>query len=282
MSTTPSSSVQRAREVLGQRLREVRLDAGLTARALAARCGWHESKSSRIERGLTTASESDIRAWTLHCQAPEQADELITQARGIDGMYVEWRRMERAGLKAAQEAVNPLFSRAYRFRVYSPWIIPGLLQTGAYTTSLLRATARQRGHSEDVGEAVAVRLDRQRVLHQGRTFAFVIEEHVLYKRIGTSEEMAGQLGHLIAAAALPAVSIGIIPNSGQRDETRPVEGFWVFDDSQVSVELVSAYLTVTHPHEVALYADAFTQLSALAVYGGAARNLVTTAIAALS
>ncbi|MGJ5805501.1 helix-turn-helix domain-containing protein [Streptomyces europaeiscabiei] len=46
-----SSSVQEARQALGRRLREIRKDAGLTARELARRADWHESKCSRLKSG---------------------------------------------------------------------------------------------------------------------------------------------------------------------------------------------------------------------------------------
>ncbi|MDQ0943176.1 transcriptional regulator with XRE-family HTH domain [Streptomyces sp. V1I1] len=61
MTESASSSVQSARAALAERLREVRLDAGITKRELAARCGWHESKSSRIESAKTPPSDADIR-----------------------------------------------------------------------------------------------------------------------------------------------------------------------------------------------------------------------------
>ncbi|MGW0826988.1 helix-turn-helix domain-containing protein [Streptomyces sp. NPDC002845] len=48
-----SSSVQQAQQTLGRRLREIRKDAGLTARELALRADWHESKCSRLENGRT-------------------------------------------------------------------------------------------------------------------------------------------------------------------------------------------------------------------------------------
>ncbi|MGI5349221.1 helix-turn-helix domain-containing protein [Streptomyces sp. CA-250714] len=56
-----SSNVAGARQPLGQRLREIRKDAGLTAQALAGLAGWHESKCSRIEHGRTSPSDADIR-----------------------------------------------------------------------------------------------------------------------------------------------------------------------------------------------------------------------------
>jgi len=49
MAISPSSSVQRAREQLAEQLRDIRLDARLTARSLSSAAGWHEAKTSRID-----------------------------------------------------------------------------------------------------------------------------------------------------------------------------------------------------------------------------------------
>jgi hypothetical protein len=94
--------------------------------------------------------------------------------------------------------------------------------------------------------------------------------------------MAGQLGHLITVASLPSVSLGVIPMGLERDVIWPVEDFWVFDERQVNVELVSGWLTLTQPREIAMYAKVFSDLSDLAVRGAKARALITKAIDALS
>ena len=63
MAVSPSSSVQRARQQVAERLREIRLDAGLTARALSVAAGWHEAKTSRIESAKQALTDADIQAW---------------------------------------------------------------------------------------------------------------------------------------------------------------------------------------------------------------------------
>ncbi|MHC5905668.1 helix-turn-helix domain-containing protein [Streptomyces sp. S6] len=87
--TSSSSSVQEARRALGRRLAELRTEAGFTKRALAAQLGWHESKCSRFESGTRPPSERDLRAWTTVCGVPSAAEDLITAARGIEGMYID-------------------------------------------------------------------------------------------------------------------------------------------------------------------------------------------------
>jgi transcriptional regulator with XRE-family HTH domain len=278
-----SSSAWQARQALGARLSEIRKDAGLTGRALADLCGWHEAKVSRIEHARTAPSAADIRLWCQHCGAPAETDNLLASLRSVADMFVEWRRMERTGLKRAQEAVLPLWERTRIFRAYSGWLIPGVVQTPAYTRAILRAIATRRGLPDDTDEAADVRTDRLRLLREGdHRFFVVMEESLLRTVIGGADVMAGQLGHLITVASLPSVSLGIIPMGLERDVIWPVEDFWIFDERQVNVELVSGWLTLTQPREIGMYANAFNDLSDLAVRGAKARALITKAIDALS
>lgn len=278
MSTSSSSSARQARQSLADRLRELRVDAGLSAMALAAAAGWDRTKISQIEHGRRSPSHGDIRTWCRLCGADEQAEDLVAAQRAATGMWVEWRRMERDGLRRAQEAVLPLFERTRMFRAYSSWLVPGLLQTEAYTRAALRAVAARRGLIDDVEAAVRVRMERQHLLRKGgRTFSFLVEESVLRAGLGGSEVMATQLAHLTEVATLASVSFGVVPAAPDRDAARPVEDFWIFDSEQVNVELVSGYLTITQPWEIAMYAQVFAALTEIAVYGTKARNLVERA-----
>lgn len=198
-------------------------------------------------------------------------------------MWIEWRRMEATGLRRPQEAVRPLFDRTRMFRAYSSWMVPGLIQTEETTRAVLRAVAARRRLVDDVEAAVAVRMDRQKILRRGgRTFAFLIEESVLRAGIGGPEVMAGQLRKLIDVTFLPSVSLGVVPAGPSRDIARPVEDFWIFDSERVSVELVSGYLTITQQHEIAMYAQVFATMTEIAVYGTRARELIEAAAADLS
>ncbi|MBL1090316.1 MULTISPECIES: helix-turn-helix domain-containing protein [Streptomyces] len=281
MAVSSSSSVQAARQVLADRLREICRDAGLEGKQLAAECGWHPSKVSRIATAKTSPSADDILAWCRACSAEDQAQDLIASLRAVEGMWIDWRRMERTGLKHAQEGRLPLFKRTRWFRCYSSWLMPGLLQTYGYTEDVLRAVQRRRVAIDDVADAVAARMDRQRVLYEGqKKFAFLIEESVLHNALGNADTQVEQLEHLLTIGTLPNVSLGVVPSRTGRTRM-PVEGFWIFDKSQVNVELVSGYLTLVQPSEVGAYADTFAMLADLALYGDKARELITSAVASL-
>ena len=193
-------------------------------------------------------------------------------------MYIEWRHVVRDGLRQAQYARAPVYERTRRFRAYSSWLIPGMIQTPDYTEHVLRAVQRRHDIADDVELALAARLERQRLLTEGsRRFAFLIEEPVLRCGVAEADVMTEQLRHLMDAATLPNVSLGVVPTRLGR-ERWPVEDFWIFDNAQVNVELVSGRLTVTQPGEVAIYADTFARLADLAVYGAEARRRINAAI----
>lgn len=281
MTRHPSSSVQAAREALAERLREIRLDAGLTGRDVADRAGWNASKSSRLENAVTPPSDTDIRAWCAACGVPKLAPDLIAASRTAESMYVEWRRLQRTGLRQLQESYVPLFERTKTFRIYCSNVVPGLLQTPAYATALLGEITSFRGTPDDVTEAVAARVDRARVLREGNhRFAILVEESVLRYRIGDASTMVSQLGHLLAVMSLPAVSLGVIPFTAERGMW-PIETYSIYDDEQAQVELLTAAVTVTTPSEIEQYATAFTQAAEMAVHGARARALITAAIDAL-
>lgn len=280
-SPPPYPSARQARQDLANRLREIRLDAGLTARAIAVTAGWHESKTSRIEHGHKAPSDSDIRAWCRACGAESLIPELVAAARTASSMYTEWRRRHKAGLRQIQQSGIPLYQATRHFRVYCSNVIPGLLQTPGYARAMLTAFGAFHETSdapEAIDSAVAARMERSRVLYEGdRRFAVLVEESVLYYPIADAETMAGQLGHLLAVMSLPSVSLGVIPRTAPR-KMWTLEAFNIFDDTRVFVEILSAAVTITAPEEVALYERGFSQLAEAAVYGSQARAMITAAI----
>jgi hypothetical protein len=282
VAISPSSSVQRARRQLAERLRDIRLDADLTARALSAAAGWHEAKTSRIESANQAPSEADIQTWCRVCGADREIPDLIAASRAADSMYVEWRRLNPAGLRRAQESRRPLYERTKFFKAYCSAVVPGFLQTPGYAAALLSAITVFRGTPDDVHEAVTARMSRNRMLNSGaHRFALLVEETVLRYRLGSTEVMAAQLTDLLKATALPSVSLGVIPFTASPRPVWPLESFTIFDDERVHVELLSAQVTVTAPSEITLYVRAFERLAEVAVHGPEARVLITAAIEAL-
>lgn len=282
MTTDRASPARQAREALGVRLREIRNDAGLTGRALAVSIGCHFTKVSRIENGGQTPSEQYIRALCRACRAEDQVPDLIATVRAIESMYMEWRRQARSGMKRLMLAPVPLYERTKLFRIYEHNIIPGLFQTADYAAAMLSYFIDFLDTPNDMEEAIAARMERQRIIYTGdRRFVVVLEERAVCAQVGSVDTMTGQLDRLLAVMSLPRVSLGIIPAHTPRTVFASV-GFWLYDDSRVEVETPTAGLEVTQPREVRLYARMFAQLQQLAVYGAEARAVVGRALASLT
>jgi hypothetical protein len=200
----------------------------------------------------------------------------------MEGAYLEWRRQAGTGLRRPQESRTPVYERTKLFRIYEPALIPGLFQTADYATAIMARTIEFHDIPDDLEEAVAVRLERQRILYAGeRRFQVILEEQALRTRVGDAQTMAGQLDQLMALLSLQRVSLAIIPASAER-QTSPTVGFWIFDDEMVQVETVSAELTISQYREVALYTKKFDLLHKSAVTGPHARTLITDALQAFS
>ena len=283
MSTSPSSSAKQAQRALGARLREIRKDAGLTGRALAAATGQHHTRVSKIENGVQPPSDQDIRDWCRVCTAEQQVPDLIATARTVESAYLEFRWQARAGMRRVLGAhTTARYERTSVFRIYEHNAIPGLFQTAAYSAAMLSFWISFLEIPNDIEAAVAARMERQRALFQtGKQFVVVLEEQALRTWFGTAEVQQEQLTRLLDVMSMPAVSLGIIPLMVERTAVASA-GFWIFDNSLVALEIPTASVEVTRPQEIELYAKMFDHLKATAIYGPAARTLIIKTLGELT
>ncbi|MFC5829860.1 helix-turn-helix domain-containing protein [Nonomuraea insulae] len=277
-----SQEAQRSREALGIRLREIRLQAGFTGRALAELTGWQLSKISKIEHGKQAATEADVRLWLSHCRREDILPDLVAAVRTIETLWMEWRRALRAGTRHRQRRSLDQYERTRVFRAYNPAIIWGTLQTAEYAETLMRQLADFMGDGpNDIEAGVEARMERQQYLYRGdRMFNVLLGEQALHTNIGGPGVMRGQLDRLLAVMSLPRLSLGVIPVRAAY-EIWPGNMFIMFDERMVMLETYSAELTITEPNEIAMYGRAFGLLQRSAVYGQNARRLVAEALARL-
>jgi transcriptional regulator with XRE-family HTH domain len=275
VNTIPSSSAKQAQEALGVRLRELRKDAGLSARALAAATDQHFTRVSKIEHGVQAPSDDDIRAWARACGAAHQIPDLLATQRAVESAYLEFRRQSRAGMKRVLGAHTvELYEKTSLFRIYEHNVIPGLFQTADYTAAMLSFWIKFLETPNDLEAATAARIERQRVIYQkGKRFIVVLEEQALRTWFGDAETQAAQLDRLLAVMSLHNVSVGIIPMMIERGAVGAA-GFWIFDNSLAALEVPTANIEVTRPQEIELYARMFENLKSFAVYGKPARAIV--------
>lgn len=271
------STVNEAKEALGNRLRDLRKDARLTGRDLAALTGWHFTKISKIEHGRTMPSDADLELWCFHCRAESELPDLLATARTIEKAYAELRRLHRSGTARYQRELQERDQKGRRFRTFTTSLVPGALQTADYATTILSDAAQMLGHPADIEETVQARMERAKLIRTGgRLYHFVILENVLNAGVVPVEIMKAQLAHILTVQPAPSVHLGIIPKGKRR--YMPLCEFTITDDSGVTMETFSAIIKVTQPREIAVYAKVFDHYSRQAVYGHEARDLITKAI----
>ncbi len=255
----------------------MRQASGITARELARREGWHESKCSKIEYGKIKPSEIDLRAYCANTGAEDQVPDLLASLKNLNAAYIEWRRLLATGTQNRQRQSLKLESDAGIIRNWQPQVIPGLLQTADYAAAILRYGVEFYRIPDDVDKGVSARMDRQRILYKDpHRFHFLIAEQALYTTVGGDGVMVGQLDRLHSIISMPRVTLGVVPLTAEAKAA--VENFVMFDNRVVKVEGATAELTITQPREIALYGRAFDTLAGQSVIGDAARDLIRRAL----
>lgn len=190
---------------LGNELRRARVAAGFSSQdALAAKLGFDRTVVAKAETGQRPPSADVLTAW---CQACRLDDDLFARlavlARRADGPVPTWFE---DWLEAEGEAQS--------LRLWSPILIPGLLQTAEYAQALF--LAEQTDTSDDaIGALVAARLERQAILDRtdAPDIVAVLDEAVLHRLIGSSPVMHDALVHVADLSRRPAVVVQVIPAS---------------------------------------------------------------------
>lgn len=271
------STASEARAALGIRLKNIRMDARLTGRALAGLAGWHFTKVSKVEHGRTMPSETDLELWCFHCRAQSELPDLIATVRTIEKMYAEIRRLMRSGTARYQRELLDERAKSHRLRTFQISLVPGDLQTREYTTEILTDAANMLGHPADIEASVAGRAERAQLMRSGkRLYHILLCENVLRSGVVSPATMRGQLSHLATLFSVASVHLGIIPAGARL--YMPMCAFWIFDDRHAEIETFSAIIKITQPREIGVYAKIFDHYSGAALYGQEARELVMKAL----
>jgi transcriptional regulator with XRE-family HTH domain len=213
----------------GRQMKKERLAHGWSLREFSARTGINIGHASRIENGKRPPTEKVAAA----------CDTAFPGRRGwFSEYYAELQTWSE--VPAAFKDWSELEDKAASLRDWWPSVVSGLLQTEDYAAALLRTYPGVR--EETVEARLANRMERQR-----RLFArenppltwFVIDELSLYRLVGSAEVMAAQLRRLAEAAAMPDVTVQVLPAVANPGVTG---GFVIADDSAYAEHAASGFV----------------------------------------
>lgn len=183
----------------GRQVRKERLARGWSIHELALRMGVAAGHLSRIENGKRPPTES-IAA---------KCDDVFPERQGwFTEYYEESRTWTPPGFRDWPEYEDS----ARHVRAWMPGIVHGLLQTEGYARALLETSPGVT--KEMVTARLAARMERQRrvLMRDDPPLAWLLVDQLsLYRLIGSPEIMAAQMGHLAAVAAMPNVTLQVLP-----------------------------------------------------------------------
>jgi transcriptional regulator with XRE-family HTH domain len=185
----------------GRQLKKERVAHGWGLRELSQRTGIDAGHLSRVENGKRPPTE----VIALAC------DEVFPERRG---WFMDWYTESRewSEIPASFRSWREYEDKASRLYVWSPGIVHGLLQTEDYARALL--VTMPKATDEVVATRLAARMERQhRTIGRPDPPAawFIVDELSLHRLVGSVEAMAAQLRLLLHVAAMPGVTVQVLP-----------------------------------------------------------------------
>ncbi|MBQ0829103.1 helix-turn-helix domain-containing protein [Streptomyces tagetis] len=267
MAIEPDELNQSGRE-LAAMLKHLRKQAGLSGVRLAARCNMSQSKISRIESNKCHPSLLDVEQLLRGLKAsPAVSAEVMAIARITQTEWQDGRGLRRKGLDKKQFQLAGLEASSTTFRYFLLSMVTGLLATPEYArASLAQAPPEQQA------KAVAMKLDRQRVLFErSKQFTFILTEQAVRYPLIPPAELAIQIDRLASFTRQPNIRLGIIP-MGVHFTSGALNTFTIYDETLATGELDLGAIVFRDSRDVQDLIRRFTSYESYALFGEQARE----------
>jgi transcriptional regulator with XRE-family HTH domain len=270
-----------AARLLGERLRNARLEKNLTLEQAARFIRASSSKISRLERGLHPPKERDVvdlaRFYELTPEEEAQVHALLQQTRNST-WYQQYSDVTPTYLRQ----LIGLEGAALSIHTYENQVVPGLLQTPDYARAVVEAALPG---APDNDRRVKLRIGRQQLLRSDSRPQVValLDEGILRRPVGGYHVMCGQLVHLLQAADISDIHIRIVEfeASALRSPTYPITHVR-FDDGGPSevvyVEHIDSAMYLTRPTEVERYRLVLNELALVAARRERSKEILREAL----
>jgi hypothetical protein len=257
------------RRRLAAELKKSREEAGYTQESVSRHFEWHSAKVTRIENARVPVTARDVNdLLTLYgVRDVDYREALLALARQGKQRtwWTDYRDVMRPGNFVGMEADASIT------RVWEPIVLPGLLQSEAYMRALI-GTGRRHERKETIERRVALRRTRQARLTAPSPLQVValIDESVVHRVVGGPSVMDEQRRKLIEVAALPNVSMRIVPfDAGEHPFMGGSVALLEFPDvahlDVVYLEGLAGDYYEEQPAEVKRYRDEFERLRSRAL-----------------
>jgi transcriptional regulator with XRE-family HTH domain len=198
------------RMLLGTQLRRFREAAGITPERAGYEIRASRSKISRLENGRVRLKNRDVTDLLTLYGVTDEALRSRFLALAEQSNTPDWWTKYGDILPDWFETYLSLEAAATTIRSFEVQFVPGLFQTEDYARAVL---GRKTAVPGEVERRVALRLKRQDLLSRPNPPRIwsVMDEAVLRRPVGGPAVMRAQFEHLIEVAALPRVTLQVVP-----------------------------------------------------------------------
>jgi len=210
-ATFQATTLERA---IARRLGEWREPTTLSLAEVSRKVGFSTAKLSKIENALQTISADDLLALALIYGVPQsERHALYREAQRAEQQRALMFLAKNVVFDTARDCIELEFE-ASLVRTFKVDLLPGMLQTRAYTHALAKADDPLRGEVVAVqrGDLWAERKKRLYGPHPLEVHT-VLSEAAIRAVVGGPRHMKDQLLHLMELSELPNVTNQIIPFS---------------------------------------------------------------------
>ncbi|WP_019630472.1 helix-turn-helix domain-containing protein [Actinomadura atramentaria] len=203
------------RILLGNRLRRLREERGISTEQAGYEIRGSHSKISRMELGRVGFKERDVADLLTLYGVEDQAERSSLLELAREANTPGWWHQYGDVLAGWFETYLGLEEAASLLRGYELQFVPGLLQTEDYARAVIRLGFPDASEEEDVDPRVYLLRARQRRFTEpgAPTLWTVLDEGVLRRPLGGRAVMRRQIEHLLEMSELPNVTLQVVPFS---------------------------------------------------------------------
>ncbi|WP_406305751.1 helix-turn-helix transcriptional regulator [Streptomyces sp. NBC_00885] len=234
---------------------------------------------TELARKARTSKSTISRLENTAGPIPPELPALFDQIFKTDG------RFKRLYEETAAQSFPELYRRRMAFEraavsvwEWSPTIVPGLLQTGGYARTLLRA-GDPRASEQEIAAQVGARLARQDILRGSAPpdVRAVLCESVIKRRIAPADVMRDQLAALLAYGEGRTTRIQVLPLDAEAHLLIDGPTSFLTGPNHVTMVCVEAYRTasiIEDPEHVRKAARAYDDLTGEALSARDSADLI--------
>ncbi|MGW4466949.1 helix-turn-helix domain-containing protein [Micromonospora sp. NPDC004704] len=269
---------------LAAELRGLRESAGLSRDEISEQTNINSVTLYRIETAKARPQKRTLLTLLDKYGVTDDARRTELVELSKQATQLGWLQAYEAELPEDYTTYISFESEARSVRNYQSLLVPGLLQTGEYTRSIVTASLPYATDNE-IQQRVETRMQRQASITKNDPLKLwaIVDEAVLHRRVGGPKVWGEQMRHLFNLTGEPHITFQVVPyevgaHGGMHGAFAVMDFPHVDDRELVYIENMTGALYLETEADVRRYAEMFDQLRAAALNPADSRAMIAKLI----